>query len=85
MGSSENLAKLKPLFVGRVTRVLAGLAVLVGAIWFVEWQGAAILGGVALVLLGLSFLVGGLVGNPGCEVTSLPNLVLPSAKRVHCT
>ncbi len=85
MHSSESLAELKPLFVGRATRVLAGLAVLVSAIWFIEWRGAAIFGGLALVLLGLSFLVGGLVGNPGCEVTSLPNLVLPSAKRVHCT
>jgi hypothetical protein len=40
-------------------------------------------GVVALLFLGISFLVGGLAGNPGCEVTALPNLVLPRAKQVH--
>ena len=38
---------------------------------------------VALALLGLSFLIGGLLANPGCELTALPNLFLRSDKKVH--
>ncbi len=85
MSHQAPLSKLRPLFLGRVSRLLAGLGTLAAAFWFVEWQGLAILGGLALVLLGLSFLVGGLVGNPGCELTALPNLLLPSDKHVHFT
>ena len=33
----------------------------------------------------LVFLIGGLVGNPGCELTAIPNLVLRPEQRVHCT
>ena len=32
-----------------------------------------VLGFAGLFLLGLSFVVGGVVGNPGCEITVLPN------------
>ncbi len=85
MNHPTPLSKLRPLILGRLTRVLAGLGTLAAAFWFVEWQGLAILAGLALVLLGLSFVVGGLVGNPGCELTALPNLLLPSDKRVHFT
>lgn len=79
-----NLAKLPPLFFGRLTRGLAGAATLYLALRVaraepVDWPWAALLG-----FLGVSFLVGGWVGNPGCEITALPNLVLPADKRLHC-
>lgn len=83
MAQKRNLATLQPLRFGRLGRVVVGVATLAAAsLWGpieLSWLGFA-----ALILLGLSFLVGGLVGNPGCEVTALPNLVLPSDKRMHC-
>ena len=82
MQEDQNLAKLPPLLFGRLSRVVFGVVSLAVAVAL----GSGGLGGfgfVALVLLGLSFLVGGLTGNPGCELSSLPNLVLPSDKRVH--
>ncbi len=82
MRSPGKLAKLPPLLFGRLTRVAFGVGTLaiiplVGVETLTAW------GVVALLVLGLSFLVGGLAGNPGCEVTALPNLILPRAKRVH--
>ncbi len=77
------LDKLPPLFFGRLSRVLAGVVTL-GMIGVV---GPSELGGwgtALLLFLGVSFLVGGLLGNPGCEITALPNLILPSDKKVHC-
>ncbi len=74
---------LKPLFWGRVTRVLFG----VGTIVFVVLTGSSSLptwGTTALVILGISFLIGGIWGNPGCELTAIPNLVLSEKKKVHC-
>ena len=82
MQEDQNLGKLPPLLFGRLSRVLFGVVTLAVAVAL----GSGGLGGfgfAALVLLGLSFLVGGLTGNPGCELSSLPNLVLPSDKRVH--
>ena len=82
MARTQNLTTLKPLWIGRLSRVGAGLATLVAASLSgpseLSW-----LGFTALMLLGLSFVVGGLVGNPGCEITALPNLVLSSDKRLH--
>ena len=77
MHEHTSLSKLPPLWFGRVSRVVFGMATLVGA---VELGGIPF---IASILLGLSFLVGGLMGNPGCELSALPNLVLPSDKRVH--
>lgn len=77
-------AQLPPLFFGRLTRVLAGLAILY---WAAHLWGSSlgdILLSVGVGWLGLSFLVGGLVRNPGCEITALPNLLLPAEKSVHC-
>lgn len=74
----------KPLFIGRVLRVLSGLVCFYLAFGVVDlpitlWES---LGALALGLLGLSFVVGGLLANPGCEVTALPNLVLK--RKRHC-
>jgi len=82
MQEHQNLATLPPLLFGRLSRVAFGVVTLAVAVAF----GSGGLGGfgfAAVVFLGLSFLVGGLTGNPGCELSSLPNLVLPSEKRVH--
>ena len=69
----------KPLLFGRLLRILLGLASLVslaflGSIGFLT---QAVLG-----FLGVSFLVGGIIANPGCEITALPNLLF--RKRAHC-
>jgi len=81
--NEESLSKLKPLFIGRVTRLLFGL----GTLAFVVVTGTSTLtiwGAIALIALGLSFLVGGIVGNPGCELTAIPNLFLSENKKAHC-
>ena len=82
MSEKQSLAKLQPLLFGRLSRVVAGVAALT-AVPFVGFHGVEILGAAVLLLLGLSFLVGGLMATPGCEVTALPNLLLRSHKRVH--
>lgn len=73
----------QPLFFGRLTRVLFGLGSLYWAAQL--WGPGAGLqaGAVILGFLGVSFLVGGLMGNPGCEITALPNLVVAPEKRHH--
>ena len=83
MSDNEMPAKLKPLVVGRLSRVAAGLGAL-AAVPFVGFSGVDLIGAVALAVLGLSFLVGGLTGNPGCEITALPNLLRRPEKRFHC-
>ena len=78
-----HLEELRPLFFGRLTRVLVGLATLI----VILAVGPSDLGPwwtIGLLFLGISFLIGGLSGNPGCEITALPNLILPSGKKVHC-
>ena len=81
---TRRLATLKPLMGGRVTRAIFGLGcfvliAVIGTSTLTAW------GTLLIVLLGLSFLIGGLTGNPGCELTALPNLILPREKRVHFT
>lgn len=83
MNDEKSLARLKPLFWGRLTRVLFGLATIF-LIAIVGPSTLTIWGTIALAALGLSFLIGGIVGNPGCEVTAIPNLFLSEKKRVHC-
>ncbi len=70
----------KPLPVGRALRILSGVATLAVAFAI----GPLELGGILLMVLAVSFIVGGISGNPGCEVTALPNLVLPKKNRAHC-
>ena len=74
---------LKPLLFGRLSRVLFGMGTF-AVIVFVGPGQLSLWGTVALGLLGISFLVGGLMGNPGCEITALPNLFLSKENRVHC-
>lgn len=71
-------ARLKPLLIGRLSRVAFGLGALAW-IWVAPgWIGTAV-----LTLLGLSFVIGGLFANPGCELTAIPNLFLPEPRRLH--
>ena len=76
------MSKLPPLLFGRVARVLFGVGVLYWT-WVEGLEELGLAGYTVLILLGLSFLIGGAVGNPGCEVTALPNLLLPKNKQVH--
>lgn len=69
----------KPQLIGRLLRVLFGMATLVSLL-FVGSIG--LLAQVAIAFLGVSFLVGGLKANPGCEITALPNLLCRT--RAHC-
>jgi hypothetical protein len=79
----RSLSELKPMLFGRVTRVLFGIGSFV-LIWVVGVDQLTPIGVLAMALLGASFLIGGLVGNPGCELTAIPNLVLSEKKRIHC-
>ena len=78
----RSLARLEPLLFGRVSRGVFGICTFV-LIWVIGVDTLTPIGTGALVFLGASFLIGGLVGNPGCELTALPNLFLSEKKRVH--
>ncbi len=73
----------RPLFFGRILRIAAGLACLV-SIPFVPAFEYTWLGVLALVVAGATFIVAGVIANPGCEITALPNLLLPAGRRLHC-
>jgi hypothetical protein len=74
--------KLEPLLFGRVTRVLFGVGTFV-LIWAVGVDTLTFLGTGALAFLGASFLIGGLMGNPGCELTAIPNLFRSKENQIH--
>lgn len=73
----------QPLFVGRLLRVLAGVACLVGVAFVPRFE-YSWLGVCALVLAGVTFIVAGWRGNAGCEITALPNLFRPRGRRWTC-
>jgi hypothetical protein len=83
MSEHQNLAALPPLFFGRLMRIVTGVVAL-GVIPFVGSDQLGFWGVAGLGFLGLSFLIGGIMGNPGCELTALLNLALPSGKKMHC-
>jgi hypothetical protein len=83
MEDKNSSAKLRPLFIGRVTRVVFGIGTLV-LIPVIGSSTLTTVGTIGLAALGLSFLVGGIAGNPGCELTAIPNLLVPKQKRCHC-
>ena len=76
-------AKLEPLLIGRVSRIVFGIGTFV-LIWIIGVDSLGTIGTGALVFLGSSFLIGGLMGNPGCEITAIPNLFRSEEKRFHC-
>jgi hypothetical protein len=75
----DTQAKLKPLLIGRLTRIAFGL----GALAWIGVGSPGWMGTTVLALLGASFVIGGLQANPGCEITAIPNLFLPEQKRLH--
>jgi hypothetical protein len=70
------------MFFGRVTRVLLGVGTFV-LIWVIGVHDLTPVGTGVLVFLGISFLIGGLVANPGCELTAIPNLFLSKKNKIH--
>ncbi len=74
--------KLKPLLFGRVSRVLFGLGTFV-LIWVIGVDTLTLIGTGALAFLGVSFLIGGIMGNPGCELTAIPNLFRSKENQIH--
>ena len=73
----------KPLFFGRLLRVLVGLGFFVSVPDITDteygWIGIA-----GLLFAGATFLVAGIQANPGCEITALPNLLLPGDRQLTC-
>jgi len=80
--SKRGLAKIPPGPLGRAVRVLFGLGTLY---WMSELgiEGLGLAGFAALLFLGVSFLLGGVLSNPGCELSAIPNLFLPEKAKVH--
>lgn len=70
----------RPLLIGRASRVVFGLAV-IGTIFLTDILQISLLGALAILLLGVSFVLGGLLSIPGCELAALPNLLLPKDYR----
>ena len=77
----QNLSTLPPLFYGRLARILAGVGTL-GSLLFIGSLGPWAFWGLAC--LGLSFLIAGIFAVPGCEITAIPNLLLPANRQIHC-
>jgi hypothetical protein len=74
--------KLEPLLFGRVSRILFGVGTFI-LLWVVGVDTLTFIGTGALVILGASFLIGGLMGNPGCELTAIPNLFRSKENQIH--
>ena len=82
MTEKRAMDKLVPLVFGRVTRVLFGVGSFV-LIFTVGVNTLTTIGTGALAFLGISFLIGGLVANPGCELTAIPNLFRSKENQIH--
>lgn len=80
--ADQNANLLRPLFFGRLFRIVAGAI----TIWLVARagiDGLGMFGFWALMWLGVSFVLSGVMAMPGCEVMALPNLFLPVSKRLY--
>jgi len=73
----------RPLLAGRLLRVLVGTALIL-SVPFVPDFDQAWIGITALILGGATFVVAGIRANPGCEITALPNLLLPANRQLFC-
>jgi hypothetical protein len=74
--------KIEPLLFGRVSRVVAGVGTFV-LIWAVGVDTLTFIGTGALAFLGASLIIGGLMRNPGCELTAIPNLFRSKENKIH--
>lgn len=72
-------SQAKPLVVGRVLRVLFGVALLAGVATF---RPAGLLVPGLLLFLGISLIAGGLLAHPGCEILMLPSLL--ARRQLQC-
>lgn len=79
----QDISTLPPLFYGRLARMLAGF-ITAGVVLFVGREDLGGWGFWGLVFLGLSFFIAGLFAVPGCEITAIPNLLLPKTSQIHC-
>lgn len=68
----------KPLFIGRMLRIILGI----GALVFLLLYPLSILWQIILAFIGVSLIVGGIIAHPGCEIWALPSLLVRS--RVQC-
>jgi hypothetical protein len=69
----------KPLLIGRLLRVLAGVAVLAALAAF---RPASFLLLGLVLFAGISLVVGGLLAHPGCEIFVLPSLL--ARRQLQC-
>lgn len=82
-GSIGQGERPRPLFLGRLLRILVGTALVLSASFVPDFDQAWI-GTTALILGGATFVVAGIRANPGCEITALPNLLLPAHRQLFC-
>ena len=82
MMDRQRSAMIPPLLIGRLSRLVFGLATFV-VMAVVGVDSLGMIGAVLLGALGISFVIGGLAAIPGCEITAIPNLVLPRSMRFH--
>ncbi len=76
---------IRALLAGLLIGVLAPALGTFLVLTYVGLEDVGMVGASLLVILGLSFIIGGILGNPGCELTALPNLLLPRSRRMHFT
>lgn len=74
---------LSPLIWGRTIRIVLGILTLL-AVAVLGVEVLTIWGAGVLCFLGVSFVIGGLTANPGCEITAIPNLFRAKEKSLHC-
>ena len=82
MSEKHKLAEIPPLPIGRISRILFGITTFV-IIGLLGVDTLGFLGVAAIGALGLSFVIGGIFAIPGCEITAIPNLLLPRSMRFH--
>jgi hypothetical protein len=82
MSKEQTTDKLEPMLFGRATRVLFGIGTFV-LIWVIGVHDLTLVGTGVLAFLGISFLIGGFLANPGCELTAVPNLFLSKKNKIH--
>ncbi|HLW80523.1 MAG TPA: hypothetical protein VKS20_00630 [Candidatus Acidoferrales bacterium] len=68
----------KPLFVGRLLRIVLGI----GALVYLLLNPLSIIWQIILAFIGVSMIVGGIIAHPGCEIWALPSLLFRS--RAQC-
>ena len=75
----------RPLFFGRLGRILLGAVCLgLAAFGFVTHPEYSVGARVLLLFFGISFVIGGVRAIPGCEITAIPNLFVPSSRQLTC-